>query len=218
MSWSSGKDSAWALHELRNAGNYEVIGLLTTLNDSAERVTTHAVRQKIVVEQAQQLGLPLYTVLLPQPCSNAVYEARIHAKLKRICDVSDIVGVAFGDLLIEDIRVYREKQFHSIGLQSIFPLWNRPTETLAIEMINNGIRAIITCVDLQQLDKSFVGREFNQSFLDDLPDNVDPCGENGEYHTCVFSGPMFRNDIDIEIGKIVHQDGFVFADLDFNKS
>ena len=218
MSWSSGKDSAWALHELRNAGIYEVVGLLTTFNDSVERVTTHAVRQEIVVEQAQQLGLPLYPVFLPQPCSNSVYEAQIHAKLKDICDEVDIVGVAFGDLLLEDIRAYREKQFHSMGLQSIFPLWKRPTEALASEMINSEMRAIISCVDPQQLDKSYIGREFNQNLLDDLPDSADPCGENGEYHTCVFSGPMFRNDIDIKVGKIVDQDGFVFADLDFNKS
>ena len=218
ISWSSGKDSAWALHELRKADDYEVVGLLTVFNEPAGRVSMHAVRQEIVAEQARQLGLPLYPVWLPHPCPNSVYETKLQATLKAVRNATDIVGVAFGDLLLEEIRTYREEQFRAIGLETIFPIWQQPTETLASKMINSGMHAIITCVDPKHLDASFAGREFSQNLLDDLPSAVDPCGENGEFHTCIFAGPMFKNDIEIETGKIVNRDGFFFADLTLKKS
>ena len=191
---------------------------MTVFNEPAGRVSMHAVRQEIVAEQARQLGLPLYPVWLPHPCPNSVYETKLQATLKAVRNATDIVGVAFGDLFLEDIRTYREEQFRAIGLETVFPIWQQPTESLASEMINSGMHAIITCIDPKQLNASFAGREFSQSLLDDLPSAVDPCGENGEFHTCIFAGPIFKSDIEIETGEIVNRDGFFFADLTLKRS
>ena len=212
LSWSSGKDSAWSLHVLRQRGEYEVIRLLTTFNEMADRVAMHAVRRDLVERQAAAVGLPLWSVPLPWPCSNEQYESLMaQTCVKAIAE--NIEGVAFGDLFLEDVRAYRVKQLKDTGLEPIFPVWGLPTRALAREMIASGVRAKLTCVDTQKLDPSFVGREFDEALLSDLPDGVDPCGERGEFHSFVYAGPMLNTVLPVSVGETVVRDQFVFADL-----
>jgi uncharacterized protein (TIGR00290 family) len=212
LSWSSGKDSAWTLHLLRRNPEIEIAALITTFNSNANRVAMHAVRRELVEAQADRAGLPLWPVDLPWPCSNAVYE-ELMAGVCRRAKASGVTAIAFGDLFLEDIRTYREKQMEPTGLQSLFPVWRIPTRELAFEMIRAGVKAKVTCVDPAKLDRSFEGREFNAGFLADLPAPVDPCGENGEFHTFVYDAPVFSSPIRVETGEIVERDGFVFADV-----
>ncbi len=212
LSWSSGKDSAWCLHILRQRGEYAVVGLLTTFNEVADRVAMHAVRRELVERQAAAAGLPLWAVPLPWPCSNEQYEA-LMAQTCAKAVAEGIEGIAFGDLFLEDVRAYREKQMKDTGLQPIFPVWGLPTRALAEEMIASGARAKLTCVDTEKLDPSFVGREFDKALLSDLPEEVDPCGERGEFHSFVYAGPMFDAVLPISVGETVVRDQFVFADL-----
>jgi uncharacterized protein (TIGR00290 family) len=214
LSWSSGKDSAWSLHLLQQQGEYEIVGLLTTFNREANRVAMHAVRRSLVEAQATAVGIPLWGVDLPSPCSNADYESI----MKEACNAAVQAGieyVAFGDLFLRDIRTYREKQLENSGLTPIFPVWGIPTNDLARAMIASGLKAKLTCVDSQSLSPEFVGREFDEQLLSDLPPQIDPCGENGEFHSFVYAGSMFRRELPIKVGEIVTRDRFVFADLFF---
>lgn len=213
LSWSSGKDAAWALHRLRQAGDVEVVGLLTTLNAEFDRVAMHAVRRVLLEAQAQSVGLPLLAVPLPWPCSNAEYEAALLNALGEARAALGITHVAFGDLFLEDVRAYREAQMAGTGLAPLFPLWGLPTNQLARDMIDGGLRARLTCIDPRQLSVDFAGREFDAAFLDALPANIDPCGENGEFHSFAWDGPMFAHPIRVTAGEVVERDGFVFADL-----
>ena len=212
LSWSSGKDSAWSLHRLRQSSEHEVVALLTTFNQSADRVAMHGVRRPLVQSQAKAAGLPLWEVELPWPCSNNDYECAMKAACDRAVH-QGIECVAFGDLFLTEIREYREKQLLGTGLTPVFPLWGIPTDALAREMIAAGLRAKLTCVDCHQLDTDFVGREFDGNLLRELPPNADPCGENGEFHSFVYAGPMFRDVIPVEAGEIVLREQFAFADL-----
>ncbi|MBL29569.1 MAG: ATP-binding protein [Rhodospirillaceae bacterium] len=212
LSWSSGKDSAWALHRLRANPRYEVAGLLTTLNESAGRVAMHAVRRSLLEAQAAAAGLPLKAVNLPWPCSNERYEALMETAVAE-AEAEGFEAVAFGDLFLEDVRRYRETMLAPTALSPVFPLWQEDTTALAQAMIAGGLRAFITCVDPKQLDPSFAGRAFDADFLADLPPGVDPCGENGEFHSFVWDGPMFDRPVPVVPGEIVERDGFVFADL-----
>ena len=212
LSWSSGKDSAWALHLLRQQGDCEITGLLTTLNAAFDRVAMHSTRREILEQQAQAAGLPLITVPLPWPCSNADYE-RIMQDVCRTAVEQGVTAIAFGDLFLEEIRAYRERQLRGTGLEPIFPLWQIPTRRLAEEMISGGLRAKLVCVDPKKLSPDFAGLDFDSQLLADLPAGVDPCGENGEFHTCVYSGPMFSREIPVSTGECVERDGFSFCDL-----
>jgi uncharacterized protein (TIGR00290 family) len=212
LSWSSGKDSAWALHVLRQDPSVQVHALLTTFNADADRVAMHAVRRTLVEAQADAAGLPLWHVQIPSPCPNEIYEARMRDAMAR-ARTEGFTHVAFGDLFLEDVRQYRESRMAGTGLDPIFPLWKRPTDSLAREMLASGLGAILTCVDPKQLDRRFAGRRFDSALLAELPPGVDPCGERGEFHTFCFAGPMFRHEIPIETGVIVERDGFMFADL-----
>lgn len=212
LSWSSGKDSAWALHVLRRSREYEIAGLLTTFNQSANRVAMHAVRRELVEEQARAAGIALWPVELPWPCANADYEVLMRAACERAV-AQGIEAVAFGDLFLEDVRAYREKQMNGSGLQPIFPIWGQPTKELAWEMIAAGLRAKLTCIDPKVLDAGFAGREFDTGLLAELPPGVDPCGERGEFHSFAYAGPMFSRAIDVALGEVVRREGFVFADL-----
>jgi uncharacterized protein (TIGR00290 family) len=212
LSWSSGKDSAWSLHVLRQRGEHEVVGLLTTFNEVADRVAMHAVRRELVEQQASAVGLPLWPVPLPWPCSNDQYEALMAATCAKAVG-EGIDGVAFGDLFLEDVRAYREKQLKGTGLAPIFPLWGLPTRALAHEMISSGVRAKLTCIDTEKLDRRFAGCEFDEAFLETLPTEVDPCGERGEFHSFVYAGPMYSRALAVSAGEVVNRDQFVFADL-----
>jgi uncharacterized protein (TIGR00290 family) len=212
LSWSSGKDSAWALHLLRQNPELEVRALLTTVNERFERVAMHGVRQEILEAQARAVDLPLVSVPLPWPCSNEDYEARMAAVCKRAVD-EGIEAIAFGDLFLEDVRSYRERQLKATGLEPLFPLWGIPTSQLAREMIAAGLQARIACVDPRQISAHLAGREFDLSLLAELPAGADPCAERGEFHTCAYAGPMFRQPLVLETGEVVNRDGFIFADL-----
>jgi uncharacterized protein (TIGR00290 family) len=212
LSWSSGKDSAWCLHLLRSQGEYEIVGLLTTINAAFDRVAMHSTRRELVELQAEAAGLPLITAALPWTCSNSEYE-RIMQGVCRTAVEQGVSVMAFGDLFLEDIRSYRERQLHGTGLEPIFPLWQVPTRQLAEGMIAGGLRAKLVCVDPKKLSPDFAGRDFDRQLLADLPAGVDPCGENGEFHTCVYDGPMFRHEIPVSRGECVERDGFCFADL-----
>ncbi|MEE8160195.1 MAG: ATP-binding protein [Acidobacteriota bacterium] len=212
LSWSSGKDSAWTLHQLRQQGNYQITGLFTTLNQVFDRVAIHAVRRSLLKKQARAVGLPLRLISLPWPCSNAQYERIMDETWLAAVD-SGVTAIAFGDLFLNDIREYRVKQLKGTSLEPIFPLWNLPTSALAEQMIDSGVRAKLTCVDPKQLDGGFAGRDFDFSLLADLPPGVDPCGENGEFHSFAYQGPMFHHPLEVRVGEIVKRDGFVFADL-----
>ncbi len=212
VSWSGGKDSAWALHLLSQQPDITVAGLLTTFNQASDRVAMHAVRRNLIEAQAEAVGAPLWHIPLPWPCSNADYEKLMSDAMRQAVSCG-ITGVVFGDLFLTDIRKYRERQLEGTGLQPLFPVWGMPTRELALEMIGSGLRARLTCVDPRALSKDFAGREFDQALLNDLPPSVDPCGENGEFHSFVYDGPMFRHPIPILSGEVVERDGFVFADL-----
>jgi uncharacterized protein (TIGR00290 family) len=212
MSWSSGKDSTFALAAARTDPALDVVGLLVTVNAAADRVAMHAVRRTLLEAQAGRLGLPLHVVEIPSPCPNEVYAERMTVAM-RDAAAAGVTRVVFGDLYLEDIRAYREEALADTPLDPVFPLWQRPTAALAREMIASGIRAVLTCVDPRQLPASFAGRAYDASLLADLPDGVDPCGENGEFHTFVWDGPGFSAPIDVEVGEIVERDGFVFADV-----
>jgi len=212
LSWSSGKDCAWSLHLLRQRADVEVVALVTTLNEAANRVAMHAVRRVLVEAQAERVGLPLWAVDLPWPCSNADYEERMRA----VCDravAEGITAVAFGDLFLEDVRAYRVRQMEGTGLELLFPAWGIPTGALAREMIAGGVKAKITCVDPRKLAGSFAGCEFDGDFLAALPAGVDPCGENGEFHSFVYDAPVFTRPIEVRGGEVLERDGFVFADV-----
>jgi len=212
LSWSSGKDCAWALHTLRQSGDVKVVGLLTTVNEAYDRVAMHAVRTSLLNAQAEAAGLPLWTVSIPSPCSNAQYEEAMGGAMKRARE-QGIDAMAFGDLFLEDVRAYREQKLTGSGITPLFPLWGQPTGRLAHTMIDAGVRAHVTCVDPQQIPPSFAGRLWDRSFLEELPETADPCGENGEFHTFVSAGPMFQTAIPIRTGVITEREGFVFADL-----
>lgn len=212
VSWSSGKDSAWTLHRLRAAG-VPVAGIFCTINEAFDRVCMHGVRRELLEAQARALGLSLWTIPLPWPCSNETYEATM-AKFLDQARSRGIDTIAFGDLFLADIRRYRERQLQGTGLAPVFPLWELPTAGLAREMMAGGLRAKITCVDPKALAPSFAGRDFDAALLNDLPAGVDPCGENGEFHSFAYAGPMFRQPIPVTLGEIAERDGFVFADLE----
>lgn len=212
LSWSSGKDSAWALQVLRRDPTIEICGLLTTLNTEFDRVAMHGVRRTVLEAQAAAAGLPLWIVPLPWPCPNEVYEQRMAETCGRAVK-EGIEAIAFGDLFLEDVRAYRERNLAPTGLDPLFPLWKIPTDILAREMIAGGLRARISCVDTEKLPASFAGREFDQDLLRELPDGIDPCAERGEFHTCVYAGPMFQTPLPLQSGEIVTRDRFAFADF-----
>ncbi len=212
LSWSSGKDSAWTLHVLRQQGEYEIASLLTTTNSAFDRVAMHSTRRVLVEMQAAAAGLPLTVAPLPWPCSNEDYE-RI---MKQVCDqavAQGITAIAFGDLFLPDVRAYRERQLKDSGLEPLFPLWQVPTKELAHEMVRSGLRAKLVCVDPKKLAPEFAGRDFDEQLLADLPAGVDPCGENGEFHSFVHAGPMFDRRIPVVPGERVQRDGFWFCDV-----
>jgi len=212
LSWSSGKDSAWALHTLRRQERGEVAALLTSVNETAGRVSMHGVREEILRAQAAAAGLPLVTIPLPWPCTNEVYETRLRVAVARA--VADgFTHVAFGDLFLEDVRKYRENKLAGTGLVPLFPLWGRPTHELAREMIAGGIRARISTLDPRVMPRELIGAEFDDDLLARLPASVDPCAERGEFHTCVTAGPMFDRALDLTVGEIVEREGFVYGDL-----
>jgi uncharacterized protein (TIGR00290 family) len=212
LSWSSGKDSAWTLHLLRQNPEVQVVALLTSFNAEANRVAMHAVRRALVETQAARIGIPLWAVDLPWPCSNVEYEDRMRAVCQR-ASTENITAVAFGDLFLQDIRDYRERQLQETGLEPLFPVWQIPTEQLGRHMIAAGLKAKITCVDPSKLEKGFAGRDYDLDLLRALPAGVDPCGENGEFHTFVYDAPVFASAIGVETGEIIERDGFVFADV-----
>jgi uncharacterized protein (TIGR00290 family) len=212
ISWSSGKDSAYALHEARTGGLADVVGAITTLSEAYDRVAMHGVRSSLLDRQLAALGLPSERVMLPSPCSNEIYEARFGEACERL-KAQGVRHIVFGDLYLEDIRAYRERQLAALGMSAIFPLWRRDTAELARAMLASGLVAYLTCVDPKRLDRSFAGRRFERRLLDDLPREVDPCGENGEFHTVVSAGPMFKAPIAVRVGEVLERDGFVFADV-----
>jgi uncharacterized protein (TIGR00290 family) len=212
LSWSSGKDSAWTLHTLQQRAEFEIAGLLTTFNQEADRVAMHGVRRSLVEQQAAAACLPLWAIPLPWPCSNEQYESLMAATCAKAV-AQGIEGIAFGDLFLEDVRAYRIKQMAGTGLEPLFPIWGMPTEALAREMIASGLKAILTCVDTRKLDASFAGRHYDMECLSGLPDGADPCGENGEFHSFVYAGPMFESEIAVVPGETVIRDQFAFADL-----
>ncbi|HEY2471800.1 MAG TPA: ATP-binding protein [Terracidiphilus sp.] len=212
VSWSSGKDCAWALHLLRQRSDIEIVGLLTTINAKFDRVAMHGTRRAILETQASAAQLSLWSIPLPWPCSNEIYEQRMADACHRAL-AERVDAIAFGDLFLRDVRSYRENQLKSTGIEPLFPLWDIPTADLARDMIAGGLRAKLVCVDSRQLDPSFAGREFDDALLRDLPPGVDPCGENGEFHSFVFDGPMFLHPIALQAGEIVNRDGFIYADF-----
>jgi uncharacterized protein (TIGR00290 family) len=212
LSWSGGKDSAWALHLLRKSLEFEVIGLLTTVNQHFSRVAMHGFREALLDLQGEAAGLPLWKVPLPWPCSNDVYE-RLMSEVCARAVAEGVHGIAFGDLFLEDIRAYRVAKLAATGLEPIFPCWLIPTDALARQMIAAGIKAHLVCVDPRKLDRRFAGRVLDEALLADLPESVDPCGERGEFHTFVSAGPMFSRSIEVSAGEVVERDNFVYADL-----
>ena len=212
VSWSSGKDSAWMVHVLRQRGDVQLAGLLTTVNEAVQRVAMHAVRTDVLEAQAAALGLPLWPIPIPSPCPNEVYERAMAAAVARAV-AEGFTHVAFGDLFLEDVRRYREERLAGTGLTPMFPLFGADTAQLAREMIAGGLRARITCLNPKVLDRRFAGREFDADLLAELPREVDPCGERGEFHTCAYDGPMFSRPVLIDTGITIERDGFVFTDL-----
>jgi uncharacterized protein (TIGR00290 family) len=212
VAWSSGKDSAFALVDTLRAGELDVAGLLTTVTADYARVSMHGVREEVLELQARAAGLPLHRVRIPAACVNAEYE-RAMGEAVRAARADGVTHVVFGDIFLEDVRAYRERMLEGTGISPVFPLWGRETRELAREMLDAGLAATIVCVDPRRLPESFAGRAFDRTLLDDLPPGVDPCGENGEFHTCVTDGPMFSACVPLRAGEIVQRDGFVFADL-----
>jgi uncharacterized protein (TIGR00290 family) len=212
ISWSSGKDSAFALHEVRRAGEFEIVGALTTVTETFGRVSIHGVRQEILHAQLDAAGLPPRIVPIPYPCPNAIYEARMGEAVVRAVR-EGITHIIFGDLFLADIRAYREQKLAGTGITPLFPLWDRPTLPLAHAMIESGMEAYLATVDLKKLPAEFAGRKFDPQLLSDLPDGVDPCGENGEFHTCVVAGPIFAHRLPVASGERVERDGYGYCDL-----
>ena len=212
IAWSSGKDSAWALHEARRAGDCEIVGALTTVTETFGRVSMHGVREELLLAQLASAGLEPIIVPIPYPCPNEVYEARMAEALKD-AKAAGVTQVIFGDLFLEDVRRYREEKLASTGIAPVFPLWQRPTDALAREMIDAGVETYLACVDLKQLGKEFAGRRFDHALLGELPVSADPCGEKGEFHSCVVAGPMLSRRIPVALGEVVEREGFAFADL-----
>src|SRR5262245_34685339 len=211
LSWSSGKDSAWTLHVLHRQ-EVEVVGLVTTVNEEFSRVAMHAVREALLEKQARAVGIPLWKVPIPHPCTNAQYENAMARVFERARS-EGVAAMAFGDLFLADIRAYREKQLAGTGIEPLFPIWGLQTGALARERVAAGLRARLTCIDPKQMPPRFVGRVFDDELLDELPESVDPCGERGEFHTFCYAGPMFSECLEVVLGEIVERDGFVFADL-----
>jgi uncharacterized protein (TIGR00290 family) len=212
ISWSSGKDSAFALHEVRRAGEFDVVGALTSVTETFARVSIHGVRQEILLAQCEAAGLPPRIVPIPYPCPNEIYEARMGAAVAAAA-AEGITHIVFGDLFLADIRAYREQKLAGTGIAPLFPLWQRPTLPLAHAMIECGLEAYIATVDLKKLPAEFAGRKFDAQLLADLPEGIDPCGENGEFHTCVVAGPMFERRIPVVTGERVERDGYAYCDL-----
>jgi uncharacterized protein (TIGR00290 family) len=212
FSWSGGKDSAMALHALRRDPNFQVVSLLTTVTEGYERISMHGVRNELLRRQAESIGLPVVEVRIPPSCVNPIYEARMAEAVLHFRD-RGVMHFAFGDIFLEDLRAYREQKLLQQEMTALFPIWKIDTRELAGRFLKDGFRAIAACVDPRKLDKSFAGRELDASFFRDLPPGVDPCGENGEFHTFVFDGPIFRSAIPVQIGPIVERDSFVFCDL-----
>lgn len=212
VSWSSGKDSAWMLHVLKQDPGIEIGALLTTMNAEFDRVAMHAVRRRLLEAQSEAAGIPLWTVPLPWPCSNEEYESRMRTAVAKAV-AEGFTHVAFGDLFLEDVRRYRETRLAGTGLTPIFPIWGIPTDQLARDMIDGGLRAVLTCVNPTVLDRSFAGRQFDRALLQDLPAGIDPCGERGEFHSFAYDGPMFDRPVSVVAGEVVDRDGFVFADI-----
>ena len=212
LSWSSGKDSAWALHTLRQSRRYDIAGLVTTVNENFNRVAMHGVRAELLAAQADAAGLPLWSVPLPHPCPNDEYETRMRALIERAV-AEGVTHMAFGDLFLPDVRAYRERQLAGTGITPVFPLWGRDTAQLARAMLAAGLRAILTCVDPKRLPAALAGRAFDERLLAELPAGADCCGENGEFHTFCHAGPMFARPIGVKTGPVVERDGFVFADV-----
>jgi uncharacterized protein (TIGR00290 family) len=212
ISWSSGKDSAFALHEIRRAGEYDVVGALTTVTETFDRVSIHGVRQEILQMQCEAAGLPQTVVPIPYPCPNPIYEARMGEAVAEAVE-NGITHIIFGDLFLAEIRAYREQKLAGTGITPVFPLWERPTLPLAHAMIESGMEAYLATVDLNKLPAQFAGRKFDLQLLADLPDGIDPCGENGEFHTCVVAGPFFSRRIPVAAGERVERDGYAYCDL-----
>ena len=212
IAWSSGKDSAWALHATRLAGNYDIVGALTTVTETFGRVSIHGVREELLKAQLAAAGLPATIVRIPYPCTNEIYEERM-AKAMQGAITAGVTHVIFGDLFLQDIRAYRETKLKPIGVTPVFPLWDLPTDALAKDMISGCVEAYIATVDLKRLPASFAGRRFDRALLRDLPEDVDPCGENGEFHTFVAAGPMMKGRVAVSVGEVVERDGYAYADL-----
>jgi uncharacterized protein (TIGR00290 family) len=212
LCWSSGKDSAWALHVVREQNEVEIVGLLSTITEPYGRVSMHGVREELVVAQARAAGLPLHRVPISAACSNEVYEAAMEQAVHQ-AKAEGVTHMAFGDLFLEDVRAYRRRQLARAAVTALFPLWKRPTAVLAREMIAAGLVAHVAGLDPAKVSRELAGRRFDEDLLRRLPPEVDPCGENGEFHTFVSAGPMFRHAIPVEVGETVERDGFVFADL-----
>ena len=212
IAWSSGKDSAWAFHETRRAGAYDIVGALTIVTDTFGRVSMHGVCEELLRAQLAAAGLPAIVVHIPFPCSNEIYEQRMAAAMGD-ARASGVTHVIFGDLFLEDVRAYRERQLSGTGIMPIFPLWGRPTATLAREMIDGSMEARLSTVDLKKLPASFAGRRFDDALVDTLPAGIDPCGENGEFHSFVSAGPMLSRKIAVKVGQTLERDGFAYADL-----
>lgn len=212
IAWSSGKDSAFALHEVLRSGAYDVAGALTTVTSEFDRVSIHGVRREVLLAQLAAAGLPPHIVEIPYPCPNDVYEAQMSAAMERARD-DGITHIIFGDLFLADVRAYREEKLKSTGITPVFPLWGRPTSQLAQDMIAAGFETYLAAVDLKKLPASFAGRRFDASLLADLPENVDPCGENGEFHTCVVNAPVFSHRLNVSFGERVERDGLGYCDV-----
>lgn len=212
LSWSSGKDSAWALHVLDQNPQFEVVGLFCTVNDAFRRVAMHALRIELLQQQAESTGRPLHLIRIPYPCSDEAYAKAMRGFVEQ-AEKEGIECFAFGDLFLEDVRNYREERLHGSGITPIFPLWGIPTQRLSRDMLAGGLRAVITCIDPKRIPRHFAGRMYDASFLDDIPKSVDPCGEYGEFHSFAFDGPMFRQPIASRLGESVERDGFVFTDI-----
>ena len=212
LSWSSGKDSAWTLHVLSRRPDLEIVALVTTVNAQFDRIAMHAVRRELLRRQAQAAGLPLIEISIPYPCSNADYERIMSGHIETL-KRQGIDSMAFGDLFLEEVRHYRERQLQGSGIEPLFPLWKEDTRRLACTMIDSGVGAVLTCVDPRRLDRGFCGSKFGAALIAALPQAVDPCGENGEFHTFAFDGPMFHHPIGIAVGETVLRDGFIFTDL-----
>ena len=212
LSWSGGKDSSLALYEIQKANSYTVAGLLTTITEDYDRISMHGVRRALLEQQAEALGLPLRKILIPKDSTNAVYESRMRALLEEGLR-EGIDTVAFGDIFLEDLKLYREKNLAQLGMKGLFPIWKRDSAELARTFIDLGFKAVLVCIDTAILDPSFAGRPYDQELLRDLPPNVDPCGENGEFHSFAFDGPIFKHQINHTVGEVVRRDRFCFCDL-----